>query len=89
MTLAQSPDAGSVRRQDVKRVFTSVASASLEGRDVVWGYLQENLRILTTYLGSFDDVGDIIEATAKTFSTQVGFSVRGLYNSDKIGDVSS
>ena len=60
---------GGIRKQDVARVFSSVAS-NKEGQDVAWEYLQENFLQMATYTQSFSTAGGFVEDATYTFNTR-------------------
>ncbi|XP_069952147.1 aminopeptidase N [Cherax quadricarinatus] len=62
-------EASGIRRQDVGYTFSSVAENDV-GRDLAWYYLRDQWEIISTYLGTFTTLGDLLLTVTKEFNTR-------------------
>ncbi|XP_018019108.1 aminopeptidase N-like, partial [Hyalella azteca] len=62
---------GDIRKQDIARVFSSVASNEY-GQDVAWNYLRNNWKAITEYFGSgIFTLGQLVEYATNKFNSEL------------------
>ncbi|XP_063599468.1 aminopeptidase N-like [Penaeus indicus] len=61
-------DGSAIRRQDARTVFRAVANNDV-GRYIAWDFLRNNWEAISSYMGAFTSLGDLISYVTAEFNT--------------------